>query len=253
MAARMRLEPLPRPPTCNPGSNHMLKIFDTLHMTLGDLTPLCRDPSAGSGCWRADCRSACCARPEEAAIRSRWQHDAVPPWRRVEPTMVCEVRVTNLDLGRLARFPVAFVRWRTPSLPPPRPPDQRPAMSQSGRGDGRNAASSCPETSWTYQHRDIDQDARSEGNAHLHGLRRGRAAGRVRARKSLQRIPGISGALRRVAAAESAWPSCPCFSEPSSEAHPSYDAIHLFHGNVQLGSDDAGRARQAAEARDRSV
>ena len=39
--------------------------------------------------------------------------DAVPPWRRVEPTMVCEVRVTNLDLGRWARFPVAFVRWRT--------------------------------------------------------------------------------------------------------------------------------------------
>ena len=38
------------------------------------------------------------ARPEEAAIRSRWQHDAVPPWRRVEPTVVCEVRVTNLDL-----------------------------------------------------------------------------------------------------------------------------------------------------------
>jgi len=26
--------------------------------------------------------------------------------------MVCEVRVTNLDLGRWARFPVAFVRWR---------------------------------------------------------------------------------------------------------------------------------------------
>ena len=54
--------------------------------------------SDGSGCWRADCRSAATARPEEAAIRSRWQHDAVPPWRRVEPTMVCEVRVTNLDL-----------------------------------------------------------------------------------------------------------------------------------------------------------
>jgi hypothetical protein len=48
-----------------------------------------------------------------AAIRSRWQRDAVPPWRRVEPTMVCDVRVTNLDLGRWARFPVAFVRWRT--------------------------------------------------------------------------------------------------------------------------------------------
>jgi ATP-dependent DNA ligase len=49
---------------------------------------------------------------EESAIRSRWQHDAVPPWRRVEPKVVCEVRVTNLDLGRWARFPVTFVRWR---------------------------------------------------------------------------------------------------------------------------------------------
>ena len=50
--------------------------------------------------------------PAEAAIKSRWQHDAVPPWRRLEPKVVCEVRVTNLDLGRWARFPVAFVRWR---------------------------------------------------------------------------------------------------------------------------------------------
>ena len=31
-----------------------------LQMTVGDLTPLCRDSSNGSGCWRADCRSACC-------------------------------------------------------------------------------------------------------------------------------------------------------------------------------------------------
>jgi hypothetical protein len=38
------------------------------------------------------------AQPEEAASRSRWQRDAVPPWERVEPTMVYEVRVTNLDL-----------------------------------------------------------------------------------------------------------------------------------------------------------
>ena len=52
------------------------------------------------------------AGPVEAAIRSRWQPDAVPPWRRVEPKVVCEVRVTNLDLGPRARFPVAFVRWR---------------------------------------------------------------------------------------------------------------------------------------------
>jgi hypothetical protein len=52
------------------------------------------------------------AGPDESAIRSRWQHDAVPPWRRVPPSLVPEVRVTNLDLGRWARFPVAFVRWR---------------------------------------------------------------------------------------------------------------------------------------------
>ena len=47
------------------------------------------------------------ARPEEAAIRSRWQHDAVPPWRRVEPTMVCEVRVTNVDLSESCTNPIA--------------------------------------------------------------------------------------------------------------------------------------------------
>src|SRR5260370_19686658 len=28
-------------------------------MTMGDLTSLGRDPCDGSGCWRADCRSAC--------------------------------------------------------------------------------------------------------------------------------------------------------------------------------------------------
>jgi ATP-dependent DNA ligase len=50
---------------------------------------------------------------EEPAIRSRWQHDAIPPWRRVRPRVVCEVRVSNLDAGRWARFPAVFVRWRT--------------------------------------------------------------------------------------------------------------------------------------------
>lgn len=38
------------------------------------------------------------ARIEQSAIPSRWQHDAVPPWRPVPPRLVCEVRVTNLDL-----------------------------------------------------------------------------------------------------------------------------------------------------------
>ena len=52
------------------------------------------------------------AGPEQAPIPSRWQHDAVPPWRRVPVKLVCEVRVTNLDAGRWARFPAAFLRWR---------------------------------------------------------------------------------------------------------------------------------------------
>jgi ATP-dependent DNA ligase len=49
---------------------------------------------------------------EEPAIRSRWQHDAVPPWRPVPPGVVCEVRVSNLDAGRWSRFPAVFIRWR---------------------------------------------------------------------------------------------------------------------------------------------
>jgi ATP-dependent DNA ligase len=52
------------------------------------------------------------ASAEEPAIRSRWQHDAVPPWRPVPPRLICEVRVSNLDAGRWARFPAVFLRWR---------------------------------------------------------------------------------------------------------------------------------------------
>jgi bifunctional non-homologous end joining protein LigD len=52
------------------------------------------------------------ASAEEPAIRSRWQHDAVPPLRPVPPRLVCEVRVSNLDAGRWARFPAVFLRWR---------------------------------------------------------------------------------------------------------------------------------------------
>jgi ATP-dependent DNA ligase len=57
------------------------------------------------------------AAAEQWAIPSRWQHDAIPPWRRVPPKLVCEVRVSNLDAGRWARFPAAFVRWRTDRSP----------------------------------------------------------------------------------------------------------------------------------------
>jgi ATP-dependent DNA ligase len=55
--------------------------------------------------------------PEEAAIPSRWQHDAVPPWRRVPAALVCEIRAGNLDGGRWLRQPATFVRWRPDRLP----------------------------------------------------------------------------------------------------------------------------------------
>ncbi|MBV9327440.1 MAG: hypothetical protein JO352_27180 [Chloroflexi bacterium] len=58
------------------------------------------------------------AGPEESPIRSRWQHAAVPTWRRVPPTAVCEVAYTVLDGNRWLRHAARFVRWR-----PDRSPD----------------------------------------------------------------------------------------------------------------------------------
>jgi ATP-dependent DNA ligase len=55
--------------------------------------------------------------PEEPAIRSRWQHDAVPPWRRLPPELVCEIQATTIDAGRWLRQPATFIRWR-PDLTP---------------------------------------------------------------------------------------------------------------------------------------
>lgn len=55
--------------------------------------------------------------PEQPAIRSRWQHDAVPPWRRVPPQLVCEIQATTIDGGRWLRHPATFIRWR-PDLTP---------------------------------------------------------------------------------------------------------------------------------------
>ena len=49
---------------------------------------------------------------DEHAIRSRWQYDAVPAWRRVPAVLVCEVAYTTLDAGRWLRQPARFVRWR---------------------------------------------------------------------------------------------------------------------------------------------
>jgi ATP-dependent DNA ligase len=58
------------------------------------------------------------AGPDETAIRSRCQHDAVPPWRRLPAEVVCEVSYTTLDAGRWLRQPEKFLRWR-----PDRSPD----------------------------------------------------------------------------------------------------------------------------------
>jgi ATP-dependent DNA ligase len=54
---------------------------------------------------------------EESAIRSRWQHDAVPPWRRLPAEAVCEVSYTTLDAGRWLRQPGKFLRWRPDRSP----------------------------------------------------------------------------------------------------------------------------------------
>jgi ATP-dependent DNA ligase len=57
---------------------------------------------------------------EEPAIRSRWQHDAVPPWRNgivLPPELICEIRATTIDADRWLRQPATFVRWR-PDLSP---------------------------------------------------------------------------------------------------------------------------------------
>ena len=45
------------------------------------------------------------AGPSEAAIKSRWQHDAEPPWLRVEPRVVREVRVTKSRARPLGEIP----------------------------------------------------------------------------------------------------------------------------------------------------
>ena len=50
--------------------------------------------------------------PEEPAIPSRWQHDAVPPCRRLPPELVCEVSAGNVDRGRWLRQSATFLRWR---------------------------------------------------------------------------------------------------------------------------------------------
>ncbi len=55
--------------------------------------------------------------PEEPAIRSRWQHDAVPSWRRLPAESVCEVRIGVIDGGRWLRQPAAFLRWRPDRSP----------------------------------------------------------------------------------------------------------------------------------------
>jgi ATP-dependent DNA ligase len=55
--------------------------------------------------------------PLEKPIPSRWQHDAVPPWRPVPAEIVCEVRIGLIDRGRWLRQPGTFLRWRPDRCP----------------------------------------------------------------------------------------------------------------------------------------
>ena len=52
------------------------------------------------------------AGPPERPIRSRWGYDAVPEWRRVPNSAVCEIGYSLLDSGRWLRQPATFLRWR---------------------------------------------------------------------------------------------------------------------------------------------
>lgn len=54
---------------------------------------------------------------QQGAIPSRWQHDAVPPWRPVPIEVVCEVRIGLIDNGRWLRQPATFLRWRPDRSP----------------------------------------------------------------------------------------------------------------------------------------
>jgi hypothetical protein len=49
------------------------------------------------------------AGPEKSPIRSRWQHAAVPTWRRVPPTAVC---VDRRGLHLLSGWHSGGVAWR---------------------------------------------------------------------------------------------------------------------------------------------
>jgi ATP-dependent DNA ligase len=57
------------------------------------------------------------AGPEQSPIPSRWQHVAVPAWRPVSPSVVCEVEFTVLDARRWLRHSARFVRWRPDRSP----------------------------------------------------------------------------------------------------------------------------------------
>jgi ATP-dependent DNA ligase len=87
--------------THSDGKPHHLGVTRTLQPTaLGPLMPLLHRLG-----------------PQEGAIRSRWQHDAVPPWRPLPQELVCEIQATTVDGGRWLRQPATFLRWR-PDLGP---------------------------------------------------------------------------------------------------------------------------------------
>ncbi len=52
--------------------------------------------------------------PLEDAIPSRWRYDAIPPWRRVPPDLVCEVRIGPPEPPTPRRLPDTGVAERRP-------------------------------------------------------------------------------------------------------------------------------------------
>jgi len=90
---------------CHPGScsfRHLENEFTT-----------CRDPPHPvRDCGISVRSSSTTVGPEQPAIRSRWQSDAIPPKRAVPPTLICDVRapVANLDGGPVAPIPGLIAR-----------------------------------------------------------------------------------------------------------------------------------------------
>jgi ATP-dependent DNA ligase len=95
------------------------------------------------------------AGPEESPIRSRWEHPAVPSWRRVPPIVVCEVTFTVLDAERWFRHAATFVRWRPDRSPDDCGLDQLAALDDHPSVTRRNRSARGPSHSRQLTNRTV--------------------------------------------------------------------------------------------------